>query len=189
MQQHMKIARLMFLNISTDFKGQKENKMKKAMLVLAGLLLSTSVAFAHGGEDHQMDGMGHNPCSMQHMDDMKHNPCGMAAMKEGFFLKKTVIDGYDVSFHIIKAPEGMAKGGSHHVMVQVEQSNNVITLQAVNSKVTHPNGQAESKMMMKMGDWYMAAYDLGHAGEHKVTVLFKTTDGQKHFGGIAYPSK
>jgi len=40
-----------------------------------------------------------------------------------------------------------------------------------------------------MGDWYMAGYDLGHAGAHKVMVLFKTEDGQKHFGGITYPNK
>jgi len=160
--------------------------MEKTMLVLVGLLFSTSMAFANGGEEHHMDGMGHNPCSMKHMGGMKHNPCDMTAMKEGGSLQKAVIDGYDVSFHIMKAPEGMAKGGTHHVMIKVEQNNNIIALQAVNSKVTHPNEQSESKMMMKMGDWYMAAYDLGHAGEHKVMVLFKTTDERKHFGGIKY---
>jgi len=52
--------------------------------------------------------------------------------------------------------------------------------------VVHPNGKAESKMMMKMGDWYMAGYDLGHAGRHQVMVLFKTADGKKHFGGTFY---
>lgn len=49
------------------------------------------------------------------------------------------------------------------------------------------NGQSEVKQAMKMGGWYMAGYDLGHAGEHQVMVLFKTADGAKHKGGIYYP--
>jgi hypothetical protein len=171
--------------------------MKKSILVIAGLLLSSSVAFAHGdGEQHMdrhtHDGMGHNPCSMQSMEGMKHNPCNMGSMqgmKKGTFLKKEVIDGYDVSFHVMKAPEGMEHGGAYHLMVKVEQNNKIIALKAMNSKVTHPNDKSESKMMMKMGDWYMAGYDLGHAGQHKIMVLFKTEDGQKHFGGITYPNK
>jgi len=171
--------------------------MKKTILLATGLLLSSSMAFAHGAEEHHMDGhmhgdMGHNPCSMQSMDGMKHNPCNMSSMKgmkQGTFLKKEVIDGYDVSFHIMKAPEGMEHGGTHHLMIKVEKNNKIVLLQAVNSKVTHPNDNSESKMMMKMGDWYMAGYNLGHAGSHKVMVLFKTEDGQKHFGGITYPNK
>jgi len=164
--------------------------MKKTMLVLAGLLISTSVAFAHGDEGHHMDGhMGHNPCSMQHMDGMNMNPCSMDSMndmKKGMFVKKKVIDGYDVSFHIMKAPKGMEHGGSHHLMIKVEQAGKVVGLKAVNSKVSHPNEKSESKMMMKMGGWYMASYDLEHAGEHKIMVLFKTKDGTKHFGGVKY---
>jgi len=165
--------------------------MKKTIMIVAGLLVSTSVAFAHGDEEHAMHGMEHNPCSMQHMKGM--NPCDMTGMKsmnmKGMFLKKQGIDGYNVSFHIMKAPKGMEHGGSHHLMVKVEKSGEVIALQAVNSKVTHPNGKSESKMMMKMGDWYMASYDLGHSGEHKVMVLFKTKDGKKHFGGVKYPAE
>jgi len=157
--------------------------MKKTLLLTAGLLLSSSMAFAHGDE-HHMNGMEHNPCAMKMMKGM--NPCSMQSMKKGTFLKKVSIDGYDVSFHIMKAPEGMAKGGTHHLMVKVEQQGNVSALQAVNSKITHPNGTSEQKMMMHMGDWYMASYDLGHAGEHKIMVLFKTNDGQKHFGGVKY---
>jgi len=168
--------------------------MKKTILLAAGLLFSSSVAFAHGDEGHKMD-MGHNPCSMQHMDGhMGHNPCDMGSMKgmknmKGMFIKKKVIDGYEVSFHVMKAPEGMAHGGSHHLMVKVEKSGDIIALQAVNSKITHPNSKSESKMMMKMGDWYMASYDLGHAGDHKIMILFKTKDGKKHFGGVTYPEK
>ena len=159
--------------------------MKKIILLAISLLVSSSMALAHGDE-HHMD--GHNPCSMQ---SMEHNPCNMDAMqgmKKENFLKKEVIDGYDVSFHIMKASEGMKHGGTHDVMIKVEKNNKIVLLQAVNSKVTHPNDNSESKMMMKMGEWYMAAYDLGHAGAHKVMVLFKTEDGKKHFGGISYPS-
>ena len=157
--------------------------MKKTLLLIAGLTVGSGMAWAHGDE-HPMDGhmsgsMAHNPCAM---DTMK-------GMKKGAFLKKKVIDGYDVSFHVMKAPEGMEKGGSHHVMMKVEQDGAVVALQAVNSKVTHPNDTSESKMMIKMGDWYMASYDLGHQGEHKLMVLFKTADGQKHFGGTIYLSK
>jgi len=143
------------------------------------------MALAHGDE-HHMDGhMGHNPCSMKSMQGM--NPCSMQGVKKETFLKKINIDGFDVSFHIMKAPEGMAKGGTHHLMVKVEQNGKLSSLQAVNSKVTHPNKKSESKMMMKMGDSYMASYDLGHAGAHQIMVLFKTADGRKHFGGIKYP--
>jgi len=156
--------------------------MKKIILLIAGLTLGGTVVLAHGGEGHHMsDRMSDNPCAMQPM-----NPCDTQAAG---FLKKEVIDGYDVSFHVVKAPEGMEQGGTHHVMVKVEQNNEIIVLKAINSKVTHPNGESESKMMMKMGDWYMAGYDFGHSGDHKVMILFKTEDGQKHFGGIVYPSE
>jgi len=159
--------------------------MKKVILLIAGLTLASGVAQAHGDEGHHMDGhmsdkMTHNPCSMKPM-----NPCGM---QKDSFMKKNVIDGYDVSFHIVEAPKGMEHGGSHHLMVKVEKDNKLVSLKAINSKVTHPNEQSESKMMMKMGDWYMVSYNLAHPGEHKVMVLFKTSDGQKHFGGTVYSS-
>ena len=165
--------------------------MKKAMILMAAsLMLGASFASAHGDEEHM--GGHHNPCSMQGMNGMggmQHmkgmNPCSMHDMK-GMFLKKKVIDGYEVSFHIMKAPEGMAHGGTHHLMVKVEHDGAIVGLQAVNSKIVHPNGKSESKMMMKMGDWYMAGYDLGHEGAHQVMVLFKTKDGKKHFGGVKY---
>ncbi len=165
--------------------------MKKTIMIIVGLMsfgMGQNV-MAHGDQEHGHDGQAMESMDgHQHMKGMGHNPCDMKSMP-GAFLKKTVIDGYDVSFHVMKAPEGMEHGGTHHVMVKVEQDNKVISLQAINSKVTHPNNKAESKMMMKMGDWYMASYDLGHAGEHKIMVLFKTSDGSKHFGGIDYPNK
>jgi len=62
----------------------------------------------------------------------------------------------------------------------------VLTDLLVNSKVSHPIKESESKMMVRMGDWYMAGYDLGHPGVHQIMVLFKTSDGKKHFGGITF---
>lgn len=41
-------------------------------------------------------------------------------------------------------------------------------------------------MLMKMGDWHMAGYDLNAPGKYQLMVLFKTSDGQKHFGGVHY---
>ncbi|MDX8377780.1 MAG: hypothetical protein R8L53_07140 [Mariprofundales bacterium] len=108
------------------------------------------------------------------------------AKKEGMFLVKKEIDDYTVSFHVMIAKEAMQHGGTHNYMIKVEKNGVIAALQAVNSKVIHPNNKSESKMMMKMGDWYMAGYDLGHAGDHKIMVLFKTKDGKKHFGGVKY---
>ena len=56
----------------------------------------------------------------------------------------------------------------------------------INSKVVHPNGDAETKPLAKMGDWFMSGYDLGHTGKHQLMILFKTADGKKHKGGVYY---
>ncbi len=133
----------------------------------------------NGGMDHEM-GKGHMHGKItgqmkDHMNDM--------------FLVKKEIDGYQISFHIMKAPDGMQHGGSHHFMFKAERDGKVLTDLRVNSKVSHPNGTSESKMMMRMGDWYMAAYNLGHPGKHQVMVLFKTSDGKKHFDGIDYQQR
>ncbi|MDQ6972222.1 MAG: hypothetical protein Q9M30_06200 [Mariprofundaceae bacterium] len=156
-------------------------------------IASDETRHMHGHHMHgPMHGDKNNPCSMS--GDMKDGMAGHhvegnpAAMKDAFRVKKD-IDGFSVSFHIMKAPEGVAMGGSHHVMIKVEKQGAALTDLVVNSKVTHPNEQSESKMMMQMGDWYMAAYDLGHPGPHEVMVLFKTADGGKHLGGVAYPVK
>ncbi|HKI62344.1 MAG TPA: hypothetical protein VKA31_08630 [Mariprofundaceae bacterium] len=169
--------------------------MKKAILILAVLMASTSMAFAHGDEMHHMDShKSNNPCSTQGMDGMTHNPCDMSGQDEdkmagmsGPALIKKEVDGYTVSFHIMKAKEGMEHGGSHNVMIKVEKDGKLLTDLVANSKVSHPNGKSESKMLMKMGDWYMTSYDLDHPGNHQLMILFKTPDGAKHFVGIYYP--
>jgi len=161
--------------------------MKKIYLALAAasLMMMSNIPLASANDEtthmsgHNMKGEMAN--DHQAMDSSK-------GMKAGAFLQKVDIDGYTVSFHVMKAPKGKAQGGTYDYMVKVEKGDAVVALQAVNSKVTHPNDTSESKMMMKMGDWYMAAYDLEHAGTHKLMVLFKTEDGKKHFGGVNYSS-
>jgi|UPI00035C3EA5 hypothetical protein len=161
-------------------------------LAAASVLMISGVSTA-SASDETRHMSGHHMHGAMHGD--AHNPCSMPmdankGMKEGTFLQSIDIDGYNVSFHVMKAPEGMAHGGSYHYMIKVEKADAVIPLQAVNSKVTHPDNTSESKMMMKMGDWYMAGYDLEHPGAHKLMVLFKTEDGKKHFGGLEYtPTK
>jgi len=154
--------------------------MKKRIMVYAGMVFvaaaQPALAHEHGHMDGDMHSMG-----MQ-MDG------GMEHMKGAFMTEKD-IDGYTVSFRIMKAPQGKDQGGNHHVMIKVMQKGKTVSDLMVNSKVMHPNGTSESKMMMRMGDWYMAAYDLDHPGPHQLMLLFKTSDGKKHFGGVSYPEQ
>jgi hypothetical protein len=106
---------------------------------------------------------------------------------QGVLEKQQMIDGYAVTFRVMAAEKGQEMGGSHNVMIKVEKDGKALTDIAVNSKVIYPDGRAETKMMMSMGAWYMAGYDLGQAGKHQLMVLFKTADGAKHKGGIYYP--
>lgn len=132
------------------------------------------------GDDHHDSADGH---ADNHSGSMRGD---MGHKKDGMFLKKKQIDGYSVSFHVMKAKPGKAMGGSHDFMIKVEKDGKTLTNIAMNTKVIHPDGKSESKQVMKMGDWYMAGYDLGHKGKHQIMVLFKTKDGQKHKGGIYY---
>jgi hypothetical protein len=106
----------------------------------------------------------------------------------GALMKTQAIDGYVVSFHVMKAQAGQAMGSDHDFMVRIEKDGQVQTDLVVNSKLVCPDKSAASKMMMKMGDWYMAGYDMGQRGQYQLMVLFKTPDGSKHFGGVYYPA-
>ncbi|EAU55195.1 hypothetical protein [Mariprofundus ferrooxydans] len=174
--------------------------MKKTSLVLSTLLAVAMSQPAMAGENMHgampMDKV--NPCSMHSMHVDMENPC-MAVAKGAFMVKKE-IDGYTVSFHIMKAMAGMKHGASHHsgegqdapshnVMIKFEKGGKAVTNLVANSKVVHPNGKSESKMLKKMGDWYMAGYNLDHPGKHQLMLLFKTADGVKHFGGIDYQAQ
>ena len=172
--------------------------MKKSMLIITAVMAMTAAQPVMAGEDaHQMSGHSHMQGDMSQAKEM--------------FLVKKEIDGFTVSFHVMKPKAAMVDGGAHHsagqtngtgavrpqgeghdalnhnLMVKVEKDGKALTDLTANSKVTHPNGKSESKMLMKMGDWYMAGYDLGHEGTHQLMVLFKTPDGSKHFTGVYYP--
>ena len=118
--------------------------------------------------------------------DMKQDAAFMKKMPGKILLKKN-IDGYTVHFYVMKAKPGMEMGGSHDFMIKVEKDGAAIKKLITRSKVIHPDGKAEQKMMMMMGYWYMSGFDLGHDGQHQLMALFKTVDGEKHFGGIYYP--
>ena len=122
-------------------------------------------------------------------DQMKHTMDHSSLDMDQMFLEKRQIDGYDVSFHVMEATKSMHHGGSHNVMIKVEEKGKVVDGAKINSKIIYPDGKSESKMLMKMGDWYMAGYDLKSKGRHQMMILFKTTDGKKHKGGVYYPEK
>mgnify|MGYP003627359635 FL=1 len=145
--------------------------MKLTNLLIASALAVTVVASPlQAAGEHQ--GAGHGGMAQAGADKM--------------FLEKRDIDGYTVSFHVMPVAEGMRHGGSHNLMVKVEQGDKVVSELQANSKVVYPDGKEESKPLMKMGDWYMAGYDLQDGGKNQVMVLFKTPDGKKHFGGVNY---
>ncbi len=100
--------------------------------------------------------------------------------------ERQTIDGYTVTFHVMEAQPGKEMGGSHDFMLKIEKDGKVVSGVMANSKVIHPNNQEQTKMMMVMGEWLMAGYDLGHEGKHQLMVLFKTPDGAKHKGGVFY---
>lgn len=121
-----------------------------------------------------------------HTEGMNHAAMAPNGAGSQMFLQKREIDGYSVSFHVMPAAEGMMHGGSHNLMVKVEQGSKVVSELQANSKVVYADGKEESKPLMKMGDWYMAGYDLSETGKTQLMVLFKTADGKKHFGGVHY---
>ncbi len=156
--------------------------MKQMIIFMAFLMLLVQTHSAQAN-DHPMDmhathiyGDLHNEMQKSHVDDVSE-----------VFLVKQHIDGYEVRFHVMKPTRDMQHGGDHNFMVRIEKDGKALSDLLVNSKVSHANGKSESKMMMRMGVWYMAGYDLDHGGKHQLMVLFKTADGTKHFGGVTFP--
>jgi hypothetical protein len=169
--------------------------MKRFTFGSSAVVLAGALAFAmnvqasgdHDGGHGHSDKHNDTHQGDHHGSDNGHDDKHAAGAKhDGMFLKEVSIDGYKVSFHIMKAKPGKEMGGSHDFMIKVENAGKAMSDVAINTKVVHPNGKAESKRVMKMGDWHMAGYDLGHEGKHQVMILFKTPDGKKHKGGIYY---
>lgn len=159
-------------------------------LGFAALLATATPLWASGDHGHDGHG-GHDDHGMEesHGDGHGHKDHGDHddGMKMGkMFLKKKRVDGYDVSFHVMKAKPGKEMGGSHDFMIKVEKDGKPVKV-VMNTKVVHPNGKSETKKTMKMGDWMMAGYDLGEKGKYQLMILFKTADGKKHKAGVYYP--
>ncbi len=156
--------------------------MKAVMTSIASMMIVGLITPAQAGEGHNMS----THTQHQHTQhEMSHHDMAMD-QSSSMFLEKREVDGYTVNFHIMPAKDGMGHGGSHNLMVKIEQGGKALTDVVINSKVFHPNGSSETKMLMKMGDWYMAGYDLGHAGKHGIMILFKTADGKKHKASVYY---
>ena len=105
------------------------------------------------------------------------------------FMDKIYIDGYEVTFHVMKTAGEMQHGGAQNLMIMVQKNKRAQTNLVVNSKIVDPAGREISKPMMLMGQWYMAGYDMNSRGSYQLMILFKDEDGQKHFGGVRYDAK
>ncbi len=158
--------------------------LKPTVMLIAASLWASSAAWAaedashdHGSHDHGAQ------APAESMPPEGHNPAGMA---HGF-LKTQDVDGYTVTFHVMGKTPGMDHGGSHNLMVKIEAKGKALQDVVINSKVIHPSGAAETKPLVRMGDWYMNGYDLAHEGKHQLMILFKTADGEKHKAGVYYP--
>jgi len=156
------------------------NSIKK-IFVLSMMFSASATAVYAAGEGHNH---GHEHTNQ--MKSMDHGQHDMSKGSGGMFLKKKQIDGYTVSFHIMEANDSTRHGGSHNFMIKIEKDGKVENKIVINSKVVQPNGESESKMLMKMGDWYMNGYDMAHKGKYQMMILFKTADGKKHKGGVYY---
>jgi len=152
--------------------------MKKALSITTAFMVMALMTLPMPARAAEMGG-----------SDAMQMPHGMKDKMQGMFLTKKEIDGYTVSFHVMKARAGQHMGGNHDLMVKVEKDGQVKTDLLVNSKVVSPDKSVASKMMMKMGDWYMAGFDMDQSGRYQLMVLFKTPGGNKHFAGVYYPDQ
>lgn len=165
----------------------KTLKQKYKIMILTSLIalavpMQTIYGHEHAAEhDHGDD--HHHDTNHSHDDGHQHEYASPTMLSN----QTRSIDGYTVTFHVLKAVSGMEMGGSHHFMVKVEKDGKAVTDLKMNTKVKYPDGKAETKAAMKMDDWFMTGYDLGHEGKHQLMILFKTADGKKHKGGVYFP--
>ena len=149
-----------------------------------GLVVQPAIA-NEGAHKHSPQQKSAERRGIHHHAKHQHDGMDMQTSKS-MFLKEKKVGEFLVSFHIMPAKGGMQHGGSHNLMIKVEKNNTVLTDITINSKVFYADKTTESKMLMKMGDWYMAGYDLNQAGKHGIMVLFKTADGEKHKSSVYY---
>ena len=176
-------------------------KMFVFMGILAMTAAQTTLAMEHNhqhmqdeAEQHADHGSMDMTGDMTSEDEMKgmsghehmmHETSEADSKDEPYMVTKEV-DGFTVTFHVMLAG-GMYHGGDYNLMIKVEQDGKDADLSAINSKVFFPDGTSDSKMLMKMGGWYMNGYDLQGEERHGLMVLFKTADGEKHKASAYYP--
>jgi len=108
-----------------------------------------------------------------------------------FVARKGISDGYEFIFHVMPAPEGEGFSRvNYHLMVSIEKNGIPVDDLKVYSDVKHPDGSYQGKTpMMRMGHWYMAAYNFSHEqGQHWMTVSFEVS-GRTYSSGVYYPER
>jgi len=164
--------------------------MKKTImsLVVVNAMLASPIVLAAGSHDHGHDNAAHHDTIDKAKHDHNSHDHGQhdGMSQDGVFLVEKDIDGYQVSFHVMETTPGMEHGGKHNLMIKIADGDKVLHDVKVNSKVVYPNGDNDSRSLMRMGDWYMNGYDLDAKGKHQLMILFKTADGKKHKGGVYY---
>ncbi len=153
--------------------------MKKYMILMAALSLLGACSTMTN--NHPQTGGHSNASAAKGMDH-----------KSTFFVaQKGVRDGYVFIFHVMPAPEGDGYSRIlYHLMVSVEKDGHPLTDLKLYSSVKHPDGSIRPKApMMRMGNWYMALYNLSHEkGQHWLTVSFEQA-GKTYSSGVYYPER
>jgi len=150
--------------------------MKKYLLVM--VILSFATACSSLSADHERAEQINTKQSMDHENDF-------------FVARKGLSDGYEFIFHVMPSPEGEGfSRTNYHLMVSIEKNGKPVDDLKVYSDVKHPDGSYQEKsLMMRMGHWYMAAYNLSHEqGQHWMTVSFEIS-GRTYSSGVYYPEK
>lgn len=151
--------------------------MKKYIALISVVILISACGALTGGKTTTAQ----QPNTTQVMDH-----------KSTFFVaSKGVDDGYVFIFHIMPAPEGEGYSRIHyHLMVSIEKDGKPVTDLRLYSAAKHPDGSVQEKApMMRMGDWYMALYNLSHEmGQHWLTVSFERA-GKTYSSGVYYPER
>jgi len=119
------------------------------------------------------------------------NPASMDHSKRFFVAHKGIEDDYEIIFHVMPAPEGEGfSRTNYHLMVSVLQAGKPVTDLTLYAMAKHPDGAVDKKAkMMRMGQWYMALYNLSHEkGQYWLTVSFEH-HGKIYSSGVYYPER
>lgn len=108
--------------------------------------------------------------------------------EKGVMVREGIKGGFEVIFNVMRVPEDMARDkDDYHLMVSIQKDGKVLHPLHVHSRVRHPNGTVDQADMTRVGNWYMARYNLSHEqGRHWITVQFDVS-GTKYSTGIYFP--